>query len=71
MSYKFRISRIIFYLIPADLIAQSELHIDFHEFEEKITQPGQELPASQKQTSYRENMKSQFNMAAMWRLCLH
>ena len=42
-----------------------ELHIEFHELEEKNTWPGQELPASQNQTSYSENMKSQFNMAAM------
>ena len=53
------------------MTAHSQLHIAFHEFEENITRPGQKLPASQKQTSYRENMKSQFNVAAVWRLCLH
>ena len=30
------------------MTAQSELHIDIHEFEEKKLGPGQELPASQK-----------------------
>ena len=55
----------IFLLIPKALTAKRELDIDFHEFEEKNTSPGQELPASQKRTSYRENMKSQFNMAAV------
>ena len=56
-----------FKLIPAALTDQSELHINFHEFEEKNSWPGEELPASQKQTSYGENMKSPFNMDAVWR----
>ena len=61
MSYKFHITWNIFSYSPAALTANSELQIAFHEFEENITWPGPELPASQKQTSYRENMKSQFN----------
>ena len=36
MSYKFHISQ-IFLVNPATLTTQSELHMDFHEFEEKIT----------------------------------
>ena len=35
MSYFFLFLE-IFYLIPAALTAQSELHVDFHEFEEKL-----------------------------------
>ena len=34
MTYKFYIN---FFSIPTALAAKSDLHIDFHEFEEKIT----------------------------------
>ena len=69
LSYKCHISRNIL-VNPRSFDSSKRLTYWISWILKKNTWPGQELPASQKQTSYRENMKSQFNMAAMWRLCL-
>ena len=58
-------------LIPAALTAQRELYVDFHEIWRKTYMTRSGTYGKPKQTSYCENMKSPFNMAAMWRSCLH